>query len=339
MKLAEITTAEARAELQKINRGTLRAVHNISGIDYNKPHKIIKLYPPFTRQTIRKAAAAAGYPGAAALVLMYDAAPRWKWNENRFTVFNIDAGAGLETTNAMHHTSNPGNALDNAYTKGEFDEIRKRPSSAAYIVLQNDEDHTPRKEAENAPDPWTRYTAARRHCNYYNHVIFDLKPIKGQGTPATVSTWIKSNEKPETPLDAGGYYNADKINDRRRRAEALKAGREKAAYILQDTAADVETVTAAANNLRRHVAGLLLDEDLKRAAVAASAVNIYGFTFSEALQDAKRFQEKSAGHEYRSSSHAARALQNVLDEINKAREKIDGYFTEKTAAAAAGKED
>ena len=64
MNLSPITTEEARAELLQINRGTLRALHNMNRIDWNKPHAILKLYPPFTRQTIRKAAAAAGYPAA-----------------------------------------------------------------------------------------------------------------------------------------------------------------------------------------------------------------------------------------------------------------------------------
>ena len=233
----------------------------------------------------------------------------------------------------MHHNSNPGNALDSAYSKGQFDEIRKRPSAAGYVILQNDEDHAPRKARAESPDPWTRYTAARRHCNYYNHVIWDLYPVKGQQTTpaATVDGgWIKASEKPESPLDSGGYFNADQLKNRRRLAEVIKAEREKAAYLLQETAADVETVTAAADELRRHVAELLQDQDLTRAAVAASAAYIYGLYISSAIERAARFQARSAGHEYGSAAKAANARDKALEEISTAREKFDTYIAEKT---------
>lgn len=335
MNVAPITTKQARAELLKINRGTLRAVHNMTGIDWNKPHQILKLYPPFTRHTIRKAAAEAGYAAALALVLLYDKNPRFYCDKNRLTVFYIDAGESLENPNTMHHCGNPGNALDDAYSKGQFDEIRKRPSSAAFVILQNDEDHAEKKPADRTPDPWTRYTARRRSCGYANHILFDLYPVKSNA-PAAVADYgfYKDWKNPESPLDAGGYYKADKIRNRKRRAAALKAEREKAAYMEQDTAADVETVTAAADALRSHVARLLTSDDMSHAAEAASAVNIYGFYFWEALADSARFAAWSADHKYKSASAAAADREKILEEIRTAREKIDNRIAEEEAKTA-----
>lgn len=330
MNIAQITTKQASAELLEINRGTLRAVHNITQIDYNKPNAILKLYPPFTRRTIRKAATEAGYPAALAVVLLFDSNPRFACDKNRLTVFYIDAGENLENPNTMHHCGNPGNALDDAYNKGVFDEIRKRPSSAAYVILQNDEDHAETKPADKTPDPWTRYTARRRSCTYANHILFDLHPVKSSA-PAAVADygWIKNWKEPESPLDAGGYYKADKIRNRKRRAAEIKAEREKAAYMIQDTAADVETVTAAADALRSHVARLLTADDMSHAAAAAAAVNIYGFYFWESLSDSARFAAWSADHKYKSASAAAAARDKILDDIRTARAKIDKYISEK----------
>lgn len=331
MNIAPITTAQARQELQKINRGTLRAVHNMSGLDYNKRHDILKLYPPFTRNTIRKAAAEAGYPAADALVLLFDAKPRFECYRNRLTVFWIDAAGSLENPNTMYHRGNPGSALSSACMKGDFDEIRKRPSSAAYVILQNDEDHAKSRQHEKTPDPWTRYTATRRHSQYANHVIFDLRPVAGSAPAVTVDSWPQDWKNPESPLDAGGYYRADKIKNRKRRADEIKAEREKAAYMIQDTAADVETVTAAADALRSHVARLLTSDDMSHAAEAASAVHIYGFYFWEALADSARFAAWSADHKYKSASAAAAARDKILEEIRTAREKIDNRIAEEEA--------
>lgn len=336
MNIAQITTKQASAELLKINRGTLRAVHNITQIDYNKPHAILKLYPPFTRHTIRKAATEAGYPAALAVVLLFDSNPRFACDEKRLTVFYIDAGECLENPNTMHHAGNPGYALDNAYNKCQFDEIRKRPSSAAYVILQNDEDHAEKKPADRTPDPWTRYTARRRSCSYANHAIFDLTPIKSNAPVAVVDYgFCKDWKNPEKPLDAGGYYNADKLRKRKARAAEIKAELEKAAYMIQNTAADVETVTAAAAALRKDVSALLTCEDLARSAVAASAVNTNGWYFANALKDAALFQSRSAAHEYKSAAHAEKAKRNTLDLIDAARKKIFDYIAEKEA----GKEE
>lgn len=335
MNIAQITTKQASAELLKINRGTLRAVHNITQIDYNKPHAILKLYPPFTRHTIRKAATEAGYPAALAVVLLFDSKPRFACDEKRLTVFYIDAGECLENPNTMHHAGNPGYALDDAYNKGQFDEIRKRPSSAAYVILQNDEDHAEKKPADRTPDPWTRYTARRRSCSYANHVIFDLTPIKSNAPAAVVDYgFCKDWKNPEKPLDAGGYCNADKLRKRKARAAEIKAEREKAAYMIQNTAADVETVTAAAAALRRYAAELLTVDDLTRAAVAASALNIYGLYFSLAVDAARLFAERSAAHAYKSAAHAASAREKALADIQQARDKITAYYTEKTTKSA-----
>lgn len=335
MNLAPITTQQARAELLKINLGTLRAIHNNNMIDYNKPHAILKLYPPFTRHTIRQAATRAGYPAALAVVLMFDSKPRFACDENRLTVFYIDAGESLENPNTMHRAGNPGDALSSAYSKGLFDEIRKRPSSAAYVILQNDEDHAEKKPADRTPDPWTRYTARRRYSQYANHVIFDLNPVKGNA-PEAVADYgcVKDWRNPESPLDAGGYYKADKIRKRKARAAEIKAERDKAAYMTQDTAADVETVKAAADSLREYAAQLLLDPDLDRAAVAASALNIYGHYFASALDSASLYKERSETHAYKSAAHAASNRDRTLADIQQTHDKITAYITEKTTKSA-----
>ena len=330
MNIAPITTKQARAELLKINRGTLRAVHNMTGIDWNKPHQILKLYPPFTRHTIRKAAAEAGHAATLALVLMFDAAPRFSCDKNRLTVFYIDAGESLENPNTINHCGNPGYALGSAYSKGQFDEIRKRPSSAAYVILQRDEDHAEKKPADRTPDPWTRYTARRRTGGYANHILFDLYPVK-RNAPAAVADYgfLKDWKNPESPLDAGGYYKADKIKARKRRAAEIKAEREKASYMEQETAADVETVTKAADALRAYIAEKLTAPDLKSAATAASAIFIYGLYFSGALERAERYARSHTNHEYKSARDAETGRQRALEEISTARAKIDAWIAER----------
>lgn len=323
------------AELLTVNPGTLKSVHNHFMIDWEKPVAVVRMTTPSTRSAIRKAAAALGYDAAPALILVH-APTRW---ERRYIMFTLDSAGTLDNPKDDYKL-NAGGALDDSWSKGRFDELRKDEKNTVYAVFQNQEDNSQAPEI-GKPNDYTRYTITEE--GFYNHgpKSYRLRPLdrSRNNANAPINYYWKdgkqAHDQPADILDRSGYYIRDRRENLKRRAAALKAEREKAAYMIQNTAADVETVTAAANALRKDVAALLTCEDLARSAVAASAVNINGWYFADALKDAALFQSRSAAHEYKSAAHAEKAKRNTLGRIDAARQKIFDYIAEKEA----GKEE
>lgn len=330
------------AELNEINPQTMKALHNVFGIDWKKPAAVVRFDAPPTKAAVLKAAEEIQIPAPA--VVLYH---RTRWSEydkTRFYAFTVSE-SGVDNPK-IPNRENTGDALHDTWAKKHFDEWRKDPREDAtvYAVYQAKRDRS-NPGTIGKPNEYTRYTITATETGFYNHGprAYMLRPAdRNKNTAAaTINYYFRDgkeqHDQPEDILDRSGYYVRDRRENLKRRAAALRAEREKAAYNAQETAADVETVTAAADALRNYAAGLLLDPDMHRAAVAASALNINGWYFSDAISDALKFKRRSESHEYKSATDAEKAKSRVLDQIDRAREKINNYLAEKTGGA--GNED
>lgn len=327
-KTFPITTADARRELLKINAGTLRAVHDYFRIDYNKPHAILKMQPPSTRAAIRKAAAEAGYADALALVLIHRLPPenparaRCYFESDRIAsrIFTIDAAGALDNPRKRdlpRTDKNAEKALDDCFVKGDFDDYRREPC-AVYVILQNDADKTPAK-TPGKPQPGTRYKVERDRSMWANGSGYDLRSIDG-AEPVTVAPhtyYCNGKRNTETLadiLDKSGYYIRDRRENLKRRANALRAERKKAAYNKTDTAADVEEVKTAANALRKAYADAISAADL------ATAAELIRFDYRPdrlkyAFIDAADYINAATMKAYKSQDAADKAKRAALDRI------------------------
>ena len=323
------------AELNEINPQTMKALHNVFGIDWKKPAAVVRFDAPPTKAAVLKAAEEIQIPAPA--VVLYH---RTKWSDydkTRFYAFTVSE-SGVDNPK-IPYRENTGDALSDTWAKKHFDEWRKDPREAAtvYTVYQAKRDRSA-PEKIGKPNEYTRYTITATETGCYNNgpKAYKLRPVdRNKDTAAaTINYYHKDgktqHDQPEDILDRSGYYVRDRRENLKRRAAALKAEREKTAYNAQETTADAETVTAAADALRKYAAGLLLDPDMHRAAVAASALNIYGYRFADSISDALKFSRKSKNHEYKSAKDAENAMRWTLDYIGKAREDIKKYFEEKT---------
>ena len=327
------------AELNKINPQAMKALHNVFFIDWEKPAAVVRFDAPPTKAAVLKAADEIQIPAPA--VVLYH---RTKWSDydkKRFYCFTVNRAGTLDNPK-IPYQENVGGALYDSWAKKHFDEWRKDPREAAtvYAVFQAPENRS-NPGTIGKPNEYTRYTITATETGFYNHgpKAYKLRPIdRNKNTAAATINYYhrdgkQQHDQPEDILDRSGYYVRDRRENLKRRAAALKAEREKAAYNAQETAADVETVTAAADALRKYAAGLLLDPDMHRAAVAASALNIYGYRFADSISDALKFKRKSQNHEYKSASDAEKAKRWTLDYIARAREDIMKYYNEKTGGA------
>lgn len=326
------------AELNEINPQAMKALHNVFGIDWKKPAAVVRFDAPPTKAAVLKAAEEIQIPAPA--VVLYH---RTKWSDydkTRFYAFTVSE-SGVDNPK-IPYQENAGSALNDTWAKKHFDEWRKDPreASTVYAVYQAKRDRSA-PEKIGKPNEYTRYTITATEAGFYNHgpKAYKLRPIdQSKNTAAATINYYprdgkEQHDQPEDILDRSGYYVRDRRENLKRRAAALKAEREKTAYNAQETAADAETVTEAADALRKYAADLLLDPDMHRAAVAASALNIYGFRFADSISNALKFSRKSKNHEYKSAKDAEKAKRWTLDYIARAREDIMKYYNEKTGGA------
>ena len=326
------------AELNEINPQAMKALHNVFGIDWKKRAAVVRFDAPPTKSAVLKAAEEIQIPAPA--VVLYHRT-RWSdYDKTRFYVFTVSE-TGVDNPK-IPYRENAGSALNDTWAKKHFDEWRKDPREAAtvYAVYQAKRDRS-EPEKIGKPNEYTRYTITATETGFYNHGpnAYKLRQLdRNKNTAAATINYYHrdgktQHDQPGDILDRSGYYVRDRRENLKRRAAALKAEREKAAYNAQETGADVETVTAAADALRKYAAGLLLDPDMHRAAVAASALNIYGYRFADSISDALKFKRKSENHEYKSATEAEKAKSWTLDYIARAREDIMKYYDEKTGGA------
>ena len=236
------------AELNEINPQTMKALHNVFGIDWKKPAAVVRFDAPPTKAAVLKAAEEIQIPAPA--VVLYH---RTKWSDydkTRFYAFTVSE-SGVDNPK-IPYRENTGDALSDTWAKKHFDEWRKdqREAATVYTVYQAKRDRSA-PEKIGKPNEYTRYTITATETGCYNNgpKAYKLRPVdRNKDTAAaTINYYHKDgktqHDQPEDILDRSGYYVRDRRENLKRRAAALKAEREKTAYNAQETTADAETVT------------------------------------------------------------------------------------------------
>lgn len=325
-----ITAQQASREILKINPGTLRTIHNIFGIDYNKPHAILRMEPPSTRAAIRKAATENGYPAAEAVVLIHRTGGRYYWKnseEKRFYLFTLDAAGGLDNPKRSgyggYYSDVVGDSVDDA-SKGDFDKFRRDPCEV-YVILQNDE-HKTEKSEYTKPNAATRYKLIDTEKNY-GDVSAWIMQDRNSGEKARISRFFwysgdkKRSEQLADVLDKSGYYIRDRRENLKKRAAALRAERAKTSYSAQDTAADVAEIENAATETRLYIADALRNATTITAGKIIEAIHSQCGSRYAFPNAAKRAQE-ARSHAYKDRETADKYKADALKELAKLRADV-----------------
>lgn len=325
-----ITTQDASREILKINPGTLRTIHNIFGIDYNKPHAVLRMEPPSTRAAIRKAATENGYPAAEAVILIHRTGGKWYWgksDEKRFYLFTIDAAGGLDNPKRSgyggYYSDVIGNSVDDA-SKGDFDKFRRDPCEV-YVILQNDE-HKTKKGEYTKVNAATRYKLIDTTKNYGDVSAWIMQDrSSGEKTIISRCYWYsgdkKHSEQLEDVLDKSGYYIRDRRENLKKRAAALRAERAKTSYSAQDTDADVEEIENAATETRLYIADALRNADTITAGKIIEAIHSQlGSRY--AFPDAAKRAQEARKHAYKDRETADKYKADALKGLEKLRAAV-----------------
>lgn len=332
-----ITAQQASREILKINPGTLRTIHNIFGIDYNKPHAVLRMEPPSTRAAIRKAATENGYPAADAIILIHRTGGRyyWKSDEKQFYLFTLDAAGGLDNPKRSgyggYYSDVIGNSLDDA-SKGDFDKFRRDPCEV-YIILQNDADKTQKGEYTK-PNATTRYKLIDTE-KHYGDVSAWIMQDRNSGEKTIISRcyWYsgdkKHSEQLADVLDKSGYYIRDRRENLKKRAAALRAERAKNSYSTQDTAADVAEIENTATETRLYIADALRNADTITAGKIIEAIHSRGSRY--AFPNAAKRAQEARNHAYKDRETADKYKADALGGLEKFRAAVAAAIEPTTA--------
>ena len=338
-----ISSKEAAKELLKVNRGTLQSIHNVFGIDYNKQHAILKMEIPTTRRAIRNAARDAGYPNAEAVILFhlsYQHNRGSSYHEKEFVVFTLSPSEALDNPRRGgsdgFYLQDRAQALDDAYSKGQFDELRREAFYQGetglcdcYVILQEDADRTPKKQLD-ALNTWTRYTVTGSESRYGETTGWTATSLdRSQRAHISRIYWYRGSrlegETIDQIIDKSGYYIRDRRNNLKNRAAALRAEREKNAYQAQDVTADIAEILKAAVDLKSAYAKAIINSDLETAA-AVIRFDYRDYIISGALSAAAKFIKLANARAYKSRTEADKAKNRVHDEIRTAAAKLDSIL-------------
>lgn len=314
------------AELLKINPATLRAIHNVFRIDWNKAAAVVKYDAAPTRNTIAKTAEELNIYGPAVVLIRRTGKWSPEYDRRRLYCFTISAG-GLYIPE-IDYAKNTGDALTKAWKKGNFDEWRKDPHEdlTVYAVFQAKENRSTEKPI-NTPNEYTRYKYTGETGFFHGSPkSYKLRSLdSGEEVKAAITYFFRDGKqtctKPEDMLDRSGYYIERRRENLKKRAAALRAERAKTRYSAQDTAADVAEIENAATETRLYIADALRNADTITAGKIIEAIHSqWGSRY--AFPDAAKRAHEARNHAYKDRETADKYKADALKGLEKLRATV-----------------
>lgn len=269
----------AVARLNAINSGALRALHEQIGFDFEKPFACIALDGNFTMKKIQKEIAAAGYTSSDTVALLTHT-PHQLHRRGLYLVRVDGEKIDIDFRCIKHNVCN-------FYTKGDFESVRKNPNAETFIIVQHPE-YINKIDAEKPVDKSARYTkapSAGRYNGYYT-------------------------------LDKSGYILNGRFEELKRRANALRRDRAKAAYLLTDNSAKVENLRGLIAAKKEQIISELVAAETHEQISAVGKKLDWWRGLGGIVENFERYEAKSANHDYSSIEESERAYNDILEKLS-----------------------
>lgn len=299
-------------ELLKEDRTALKAIHDTFLIDFTAPLFAFQVNGKFTVNQIIKTASAEGYnPGNGKMIVCIAGI---KYREDDIYTTEITPGGNIEIDQKIHLYSNGKyrrTKIHEFWRKSDFNEYRKQENTRVYIICQKSGDLA--KKNQHKPDFTSRFKLADARKwgymdsneTYYGEL--DLIRTDDNGTHTIYNSRgniiYRGRDEYKTLdelIDKSGYITRDRRADLKRRAAALRAEREKAAYIKTDNAATIADLDALYIKTRaaiiKELSAAYTVEHYKTVAKKLD----YFHGIADALEDLERLKARDAAREYSS---------------------------------------
>lgn len=322
------TGAEHLAQILKERPDTMRALHASFGFDFCKPYAVASVHGRFTVKSLTKAIEAVGgstSDGWRAVALVRD--PKAVcWGRNDLTAVELweHFPQGFDNEFERVNGFEDRRSFTNYYRKGDFHEVRKSDTAEAVVIAQRTAyvtkcaryDWRHRELIETGRR--YRLIEARPCCSYDGTQKgiqeVTLLPLEGNGrAQARISTDYKKHRTTADIIDKSGYLLEEVREDLKRRAQARKAERQKALYLVTDDTAKVEELRKMLEIERKRLAHLVecarTVEMLEK--VSDKHLRWWGGGYMEALRAFEAFERKTTAREYKSIEEAQEAYRKV----------------------------
>lgn len=289
----------------------LRGLHDAFGFDFEQPFTVLHSVIGFTVNKIQKALQAEGYADSFASLLVYDKSwPCWR-------VATLDHG---KVKAVFERCELPRwwelgyeEPFDDFYTKGSFEELRKA-GSEVYVVAQEPAYFRAKQEAK-ALDPSRRYRVENATWDYDYTV--NAVPLDSKGLPVKYhqpAHRLHEEPAPADCFDKSGYLVYDRRENLRRRAQALREERAKAAYLASDKQQEQieELCGLIAVRQMELVEALTVANTSQEFMAVAKSIGEYSWhSFSGIVSDYETFCEKTRNKSYPSIEDSDRAYNKI----------------------------
>lgn len=225
-------------EIKSINKfgNATQTLHDYYGFDFQKPYRLIKFTGRFTINQIRKAAGEAGYNTTNAKIMVMVNDPT-TWRNDRFQIVQLTA-TGYDIDIYSGYDS----GLDKFYTKGDFENTRKKEEVSGYILAQEKFYLLPTMTVKRWNDRGHNFTAKDRYKfkEFWYSQTAKLMRTDNNGEIVEYKVYDGINEKNLSDyLDPSGYLVQENREELKQRLKEFKAERRKNEYLSQDYTAKI----------------------------------------------------------------------------------------------------
>lgn len=308
-------------QLLQEQKNALRALHDILHFDFEKPHTVHYIKGSYTAKKVLALASDTGYYEPLIAVLTKNKNNYWK----DLHLVTIDKYGKIEIDcPAKNYRGN--SRIDYFFRKGDFEDIRKKADTETYIIIQSSLDLiTPTPETLDRdkryiyiPSPYER--AGDGHGNtYINRIKLQHTGEKGTifeyGTePGYYVDRSNRTNDINNIIDKSGYLLQHRRRELKRRAAALRAERQKAAYMETDNTAKIAELAEKIQAAKTRICEALTQA--KTADQIHEIGKILYWSFARIASDFERYQAKTTEKAYHSIEQSETAYQAIIKSLD-----------------------
>lgn len=300
----------------------LRGLHDAFGFDFEQPFTVLRLSGSWTVNTIQKQLAAQGFSRNVFSALLLDCrdSQRIALKEDwRIAILN----RGMVYATFDHYRDKYDlprwrdfgycEPFDKFYRKGDFENVRK--SGAPVYVIAQEPAYFRAKQEAKALDPARRYRVESATWDY-NYTV-NAVPLDSKGLPVKYRQPAHRPHEEPAPADCfdkSGYLVFDRRENLRRRAQALREERAKAAYLASGKQQEQieELCGLIAIRQMELVDALTVANTSQEFMAVAKAIGEYSWhSFSSIVSNYETFCEKTRNKSYPSIEDSDRAYNKI----------------------------
>lgn len=320
-------------ELQDFNgkiRYGMKSLHDVFGFDFCAPFEVVELNGRFTLGKLEKQLKEAGHTAETSViaVCIADSASSYR---NYYHLATVEKGGKINVEYRPPHYwsrgAKNGDCLDWFCRKSDFEAVRKSDGCSAFVFAQ-------RKELLRIPKQYKvdfekRYSVTGCRFLTYDHGAravsnVTLKRLDGGGETVEFErigrTFYRGEHYPKTLedlIDKSGYFVEWRRKDLQRRAAALRAEREKAAFLATDNAEKLNALEVMIREKKKAlVAALEKAETSDELDAVYQSLKPYGGGFASVVRDFERVREKDEKKSFASVKAFENEYSRIVSALN-----------------------